>query len=151
MAILAVGAFLVFMGLAYLAAFLPTWIIGLTLSRRYDEMGRQTGKFITGPMRVLLWVALGYVGIHIIGPSATLRAVNRAGTLMIIAVAWALLRLIDVTFYWWRERLLKAGQDAASVMLQPVRTFSKIIIVFFFALLWFDNIGFDVSTLLAVH
>jgi len=45
--------------------------------------------------------------------------------------------------------LLKAGQDAASVLLQPVRTFSKIVIVIVFALLWLDNVGFDVSTLLA--
>ncbi|MCP4626366.1 MAG: mechanosensitive ion channel family protein, partial [bacterium] len=46
--------FLLFMGLAYLAALLPIWIIGLMLSRRDTEMSRQTRKFITGPLRVVL-------------------------------------------------------------------------------------------------
>ncbi|MCP4714595.1 MAG: mechanosensitive ion channel [Deltaproteobacteria bacterium] len=141
--------FLFFMGLAYLAALLPIWIIGLMLSRRDTEMSRQTRKFITGPLRVVLWFVLMDVGIQIIGPSATLRLAFKAGTLPTIAFAYAAVRLIDIVFDWWRERLLKAGQDAASVLLQPVRTFSKIVIVIVFALLWLDNVGFDVSTLLA--
>jgi MscS family membrane protein len=141
--------FLVFIGLTYLAAFLPTWIIGLMLSRRDAEMGRQMGKFITGPLRVVLWLVFLNVGIYIIGPSATLRSTVRAGTLLTIAFAWAAVRLIDIVYNWWRGRLLKAEQDAAAILLQPVRTFSKIIIIIFFALLWFDNIGFNVSTLLA--
>jgi len=141
--------FLFFMGLAYLAALLPIWIIGLMLRRRDTEMSRQMRKFITGPLRVVLWFVLMDVGIHIIGPSATLRLAFKAGTLPTIAFAYAAVRLIDIVFNWWRERLLKAGQDAASVLLQPVRTFSKIVIVIVFALLWLDNVGFDVSTLLA--
>jgi len=141
--------FLFFMGLAYLAALLPIWIIGLMLRRRDTEMTRQMRKFITGPLRVVLWFVLMDVGIHIIGPSATLRLAFKAGTLPTIAFAYAAVRLIDIVFNWWRERLLKAGQDAASVLLQPVRTFSKIVIVIVFALLWLDNVGFDVSTLLA--
>ena len=68
---------------------------------------------------------------------------------MTIAVAWATMRLVDIVFSWWRERLIKGGQEAASVLLQPVRTLAKIVIVIFFSLLWLDNIGFDVSTLLA--
>jgi MscS family membrane protein len=141
--------FFFFIGLAYLAALLPTWIIGLMLSRRDTEIGRQTRKIIAGPMRVVLWLVLVRVGVRIIGPSATLQSAFRAGTLLTIAVAIAAMLLIDIAFNWWRNRLLKTGKDTASVLLQPVRTFSKIVIVLLFVLLWLDNIGFDVSTLLA--
>ena len=123
------AVFLIFIGLAYLAAILPTWIIGMMLSRRDTEMGRQTRKFITGPMRVALWLVLLNFGIQFIGPSATLQSAIRTGTLLIIAVAYAAVLLIDIVFNWWRDRLLKAGQGAASVLLQPVKTFSKIVII----------------------
>jgi MscS family membrane protein len=141
--------FLAFIGLGYLAALLATWIIGLILSRRDTEMGQQMRKFITGPMRVVLWLVLARVGIQIIGPSATLQSAFRAGTLLTIAFAYASMLLIDIVFYWWRKRLQKAGQDAASKLLQPVRTFLKIVVVLLFVLLWLDNIGFDVSTVFA--
>ena len=141
--------FLSFIGLAYLAALLPTWIIGLMLSRRDTEMSSQMRQFIKGPLRVVLWIVLLEVGIRIIGPSATIRSVMQAGTLLIIAFAYTAVWLIDIVFNWWRKRLQKAGQDAASKLLQPGRTLSKIVIILIAALLWLDNIGFDVSTLLA--
>jgi MscS family membrane protein len=87
--------------------------------------------------------------IYVIEPSATIRSLSRAGTLMTIAIVWATMRLIDIIFSWLRGRLIKNGQEAASVLLRPVRTFTKIVIVILFALLWLDNIGFDISTLLA--
>ena len=141
--------FLLFVGLAYLAALLPTWIIGLILSRRDSEMSRLSKNFTTGPMRVFLWVALINAGMLIIGPSATLQSALRSGTLLIIAAAYAAVRLIDIVINWWKKRLLKAKQEAASVLLQPVKTFSKIVIVLLFILLWLDNIGINISTLIA--
>ncbi|MBC2709976.1 MAG: mechanosensitive ion channel family protein [Desulfosarcina sp.] len=141
--------FLVFTGLGYLAALLATWIIGLMLSRRDTEMGHQIRKIIKGPMRVVLWLILARVGVEIIGPSATIQSAFRAGTLLTITFAYASMLLIDIVFYWWEKRLLKAGQDAASILLQPVRTFLKIVVVLFFVLLWLDNIGFDVSKVFA--
>ncbi len=143
------AVFLIFIGLAYLAALLPTWIIGLILRHRDTEISRQALKFVIGPTRIVLWFLLVRAGIYFIGPSATIRSLNQAGTFMTIAFAWATMRLIDIVFSWWRGRLIKRGQDAASVLLQPVKTFTKIVIVILFALLWLDNIGFDVSTLLA--
>jgi MscS family membrane protein len=143
------AVFPIFVGLAYLVAFLPTLIIGLLLRQRDNEISRQTHNFVKGPLRVVLWFLLIWAGIYVIGPSATIRSLNRAGTLMIIAVAWATMRLVDILFSWWRKRLIKGGQEAASVLLQPVRTLVKIAIVILFSLLWLDNIGFNVSTLLA--
>jgi MscS family membrane protein len=141
--------FLIFIGLAYLAALLPTWIIGLMLRHRNTEISRQAHKFVIGPMRVVLWFFLTEAAMYFIGQSATIRSLNRAATLMTIVFAWATMRLMDIIFSWWKERLMKSGQDAAAVLLQPVKTFTKIVIVILYTLLWLDNIGFDVSTLLA--
>jgi MscS family membrane protein len=139
---------LVFIGLAYMATFLPTWIVRLILSRKDTEMDRQMSKLFTKPLRVVLWLVLVRIGVQIIGPSATLQSMFRSGTLLIIAFAYAGILIIDIVFNWWGERLRKTGQEAAA-LLRPVKTFFKIVIVLLFALLWLDNIGFNVSTLLA--
>ncbi len=141
---------LVFMGLAYLAALVPTWLMGLLLRRKDTELSNQAALIISGPGRLVLWILLMYYPlIHIIGLSTTMRAVHRVGTLTIIVVTWTVIRLIDLVFNWWAIRLRKRGQDATTVVLRPVRKIFKIVIVLFAVLLWLDNIGYNVSTLLA--
>jgi MscS family membrane protein len=141
--------YLVYMGLAYLAVLVPTWLLGLYLHRKDTAMSNQVARFITGPGRIVLWFLLLYPGIQFIGLSATLRSVLRAGTVMTIVVAWTVIRLIDLIFDWWTERLEKGGQDASTVLLRPVRQILKIVVVLLAVLLWLDNIGYNVSALLA--
>jgi MscS family membrane protein len=141
---------LVFMGLAYLAALVPTWLLGLYMRRKDTELSNQTALFITGPGRLALWLLLLYHPlIHIIGLSTTLRSVYRAGTIITIVVTWMVIKFIDLAFNWWTARLRKRGQDATTVVLQPVRKIFKIVIVLLAVLLWLHNIGYNVSTLLA--
>ncbi len=78
-----------------------------------------------------------------------MRAVHRVGTVTIIVVTWTVIRLIDLVFNWWAIRLRKRGQDATTVVLQPVTKIFKIVIVMLAMLLWLDNIGFNISALLA--
>jgi MscS family membrane protein len=49
----------------------------------------------------------------------------------------------------WAARLQEKGEESAAVLVQPVRKIAKGVVVLFAALLWLDNIGFNVSTLLA--
>jgi MscS family membrane protein len=142
--------FLGFMVLAYLAALVLTWLVGMYMHRKDTELGNQATLIIKGPGRFLLWLLLMYYPlIHIIGLSTTMRAVHRMGTLTIIIITWTVIRLIDFVFNWWAIRLRKRGQDATTVVLQPVRKIFKIVIVMLAVLLWLDNIGYNVSTLLA--
>jgi MscS family membrane protein len=72
-----------------------------------------------------------------------------AQTIMTIAFAWSFTQLIDIMFGWWTQRMKKNGQEETTVLLFPVRKVLKILVVLFAALMWLDNIGFNVSTLLA--
>jgi len=142
-------ALLVIIGLAYLAALLPSWLFGFLLHRKDTETSRKVAQFITGPVRILLLLLFLYVGIQIIGPSVTIRSIIHSFTLPIIAFVWAVVRFVDLSFSWWGERMRKRGEETATVLLQPIKTFSRIVIVFVAILLWLDNIGFNVRTLLA--
>ncbi len=141
--------FLIALPLTYLAALLPTWIVGRLVRGRETEMSRKFSLLITGPIRVVLWVLFIRAAVSYIGVSATGRSLFSAGPLLTIALAWVAIRLADLVFDWWAENLQEKGEESAVVLVQPVRKIAKGLVVLFAALLWLDNIGFNVSTLLA--
>ncbi|MFA9614543.1 MAG: mechanosensitive ion channel family protein [Deltaproteobacteria bacterium] len=141
--------FLIALPLTYLAALLPTWIVGRLVRGRETEMSRKFSLLITGPIRVVLWVLFIRAAVSYIGVSATGRSLFSAGPLLTIALAWVAIRLADLVFDWWAENLQEKGEKSAVVLVQPVRKIAKGLVVLFAALLWLDNIGFNVSTLLA--
>ena len=141
--------FLILLPLAFLTALVPTWFAGYLLRRQETEMKRRVGQFITGVARIVLWLLLIKVGAQIIGPSVTMRAIMKVGTLTTIAFIWATMRLLDLAFDWWTTRLRKSGQESTIVLLNPTKTVFKTVIVITGIVLWLDNIGYDVGTLLA--
>ena len=142
-------ACLLFLGLGYLVALVPAWIAALLLGRRDTDLSRELAKFSSGPLRIVLWLLLVRISLQIIGPSVAIRSLLKAGTVMIFAFGWALIRLVDLVFEWWANRLRKSGQESTVVLLQPVKTIIKITIGLLATLVWLDNIEFDVATILA--
>jgi len=141
--------FLAAIAIAYLIALVPTWIVGFLLRRRQTEMSLRLARFFTGPVRVVLWFLVLLIAVRIIRPSATIRSIIEGGTILIFAFTWATLRMIDLGIDWWAERLQKSGEEGAAVLLQPVKNVAKIVITLLAVVLWLDNIGFNVGTLLA--
>jgi len=141
--------FLILLPLAFLAALVPTWFAGFLLRRQETEMKRRVGQFITGVVRIILWLLLIRIGVQIIGPSMTMRTVMNVGTLTTIAFIWAAMRFMDLGFDWWMSRLRKSGRESTIVLLNPTKTVFKTVIVIIGIVIWLDNIGYDVATLLA--
>ncbi|GAG86301.1 unnamed protein product, partial [marine sediment metagenome] len=141
--------FLVLFGLAYAGAFLLTLFVGLLLQKKDSVIRLQASRLVTGPLRILLWLLLIYPGIHYIGPSASVRAIMHAGTLVIIGLTWTTIAIGNFTFNVWAERLRKRGQESITILLRPVKKILNIFVIVMAVLLWLDNIGFNISTLLA--
>jgi MscS family membrane protein len=141
--------FLVGLPLTYLAALLPTRIVGRLVRGRATEMSRKFSLWITGPIRIVLWVLFMRAVAEYIGASAAVGSLFRAKILLAIALTWAAIRLVDLLLDLWAERLQKKGEESAAVLVQPVRKIAKGLVVLFAAILWLDNIGFNVSALLA--
>ncbi|UCG12114.1 MAG: mechanosensitive ion channel family protein [Deltaproteobacteria bacterium] len=141
--------FLLLIALAYLAALLPTWLIALLLSRKDTERSRRLAQFVSGPIRIILWLLLIRQAGYFIGVSVTMRALYRAGTLLIIAFAWAALRSIDLLVGLLAERLSEKGRDDLTVLLPTVTNGLKVLVILVTVLVWLDNIGFRVTTVLA--
>jgi MscS family membrane protein len=133
----------------YLLALLVIKLIIFVLRRTRTGLSHQLERVLTGPGLLLLFTMIGRAVINLLGPSVTVRAIMQTKTLPLIALAWAGVRLFDVVEVRVAERLRRRDRRDLIVLLRPVKNTLKIAVILIIALVWLDNIGFRVTTVLA--
>ena len=106
-------------------------------------------SFITGPfLWLLMLIILNRVTAEL-GLGIEARRLADAHTMDIAISSWALIAAVTLIMAVVRNRLMDKGKKAATVLLGPIGNAAKIIIVLFAVLLWFSNLGFNITALLA--
>ncbi len=144
-------AFAALLVAAYILIWIPSWFAALIIRRQAKRgpISEQIARFITGPVRILAWLMAGRFIAEFLRPSAEIRTLLHAGTLLILGITWAGIRAVDLLFEFWALRLKKDGRDSSTVLLKPLRTIIRVSIVTIALLVWLDNMGYKVSALLA--
>ena len=106
-------------------------------------------QFFTKPFLWLLIIIILNQVIYGLGIGIEAQRIARAQTVNIIIVTWVLLSATNLFRAIYRTRLERKGKDGAMVLLGPIGNAIKILIVLFAALLWLDNLGFNITALLA--
>ncbi len=143
------AAAMILLVLSYLAAWLISGILEWLLSRRPRGVGQPSRRFLRGPARLLLAALLFTWNIDIIGPSLTFKAVMRGRFIILLAVTWCLVRVVDIAVERLAMHMQRAGNQQATVLLKPVGTIIKVLVVMTAGVVWLDNLGFKVTTILA--
>jgi len=135
--------------ISLVGAYVLTFIFGLIT--KYSEKLSQSRlqSFIRGPLRFLIFAILFRAMFDQISPTLVARAVFESRTLITFAIYWVLLGIIDLIVYRFAERMRRNGQEGGVVLLRPAALGAKIVVAMFTALYWFDNLGYEVTTLLA--
>ena len=84
-----------------------------------------------------------------IAPSLVARAFFEAKTLLIIAFLWIMLGFVDLIIYRLADRMKRQGQQDAVMLLRPASTGIKLVIALIAIISWMDNLGYQVTTILA--
>lgn len=135
--------------IGYLIAFVLTFAI-IKLSQKSNRLHSQrVQKFAVGPLRLLIMVLIFRAGFDMVAPSLEARALFEARTLLVIAIFWVILGIIDLVMYRLADRMTRNGQADAVVLLKPTSTAIKLVVALFALLSWMDNLGYEVTTLLA--
>jgi MscS family membrane protein len=88
--------------------------------------------------------------VDLLNPPATVRAVIESRTLTTIALMWVIIGLVDFVFDYLSNRLRRSDQQSSLIVFLPVlRTAAKIVIIIIGIMLWLENIGIHLTTLLA--
>jgi MscS family membrane protein len=78
------------------------------------------------------------------------RALSEVGTLYTIIITWTIIGLCSLIFERLANRFRRNDQrTAATVLLPPLKNIATISIIVIALLVWLDNIGFKVTTLIA--
>jgi len=126
-----------------------TWLVVAILGVVRADLAQQFSQYFSGPFTLLVWTILGRKIIGMIGPSVAVRALGEARTVQVIALAWFLTRLIDFVAQRLGANLDRQGLSGSRVLLTPVARLVKFIALAGAVLLWLDNAGYKVTTLLA--
>ena len=132
-----------------LIAYVITWLLFKALNRYRKQSHETAEKFINGPLRFLILAVFFGEASDLIAPSREAQAFFEADTLLIIAVVWILIGFVDLIMSQIAERMTKRGQANATVLLKPAKTVIKVALVLIGFTSWLDNMGFDVTTLVA--
>lgn len=130
-------------------AFPLTRLVSWLVRRNDTELSQMWARFINGPVYLVTIIIVTRHYFDLIHPSLTARAIFEGKTLLIIAFTWLLVRLVRLFKEYYSQRLRQRDREYAIVLLRPALTTLNIIIVFIALLIWLDNIGFSVTTVLA--
>lgn len=106
-------------------------------------------QFLTKPFLWLLLLIILNQVIYGLGIGIEAQRFARAQTVNIIIVTWVLLSATNLFRAIYRTRLQRQGREGAIVLLGPIGNAVKILFVLFAALLWLNNLGFNITALLA--
>lgn len=119
----------------------------LQKNKRFNKQRLQ--KFIVGPLRFLIMILIFRSGFDMIAPSLSARALFEAKTMLVIAIYWMMLGIVDLVMYRLADRMKRNGQQDAVVLLKPASTGVKLVVALLAVISWMDNMGYEVTTILA--
>jgi len=106
-------------------------------------------RFFTKPLLWLLIIIILNRVTASLGLGIEALKLASAHTVDIIIVTWVLLSATNLMSAVLRNRMTRKGKEGAVVLLRPIGNASKIVIVLVAILLWLNNLGFNITALVA--
>ncbi len=143
------AAFIALAIVLYPAAMLVTRLATAVLRVFHREFADQFQLLFSGPITLLIWTVMVRSAGTFLGSSIALSALSQARTVQMIGLAWLLVRLVDFMAQRAGANLERKGLGGSRVLLMPVARLIKFVALAGAILLWLDNAGYKVTTLLA--
>jgi MscS family membrane protein len=130
-------------------AVLVTRLLTFGLRLLHPDLADQFERLFSGPISLLIWTVMVRNAATVLGSSIALNALSQARTVQVIALAWLFMRVVDFAVQRAGSNLERKGLGGSRVLLMPVSRLVKFIALAGAVLLWLDNAGYRVTTLLA--
>ncbi|RKZ88929.1 MAG: hypothetical protein DRQ39_01565 [Gammaproteobacteria bacterium] len=135
--------------IAFIISYVITFPILKILQYKQILAEHRLQKFLVGPFRFLITIIIVRILFDSISPSYITKVIFEAQTLLIVAVAWIAIGLVGFVVSRFADRMKRNGQTDAVVLLKPATTSLKLLIILIAFLTWFDNLGYELTALLA--
>ena len=138
---------IIIMIFAFLIILPFTWMAVFLINKKEKKPG--ITRFVKGPLRFLVWVLIIASLRDLLSPTVALQAMLKASTLTIIAFAWILVRFFDFYIEHLIHKFQEKDKTGVIVLLRPLTKLVRVVIIVTALLVWLDNIGFKITTLMA--
>lgn len=136
-----------------LAAYPVAVLLGLFLARLSASSGSpmypRVKALFLGPFTVLIVLFAVHSALVNLGVGVTGQKIVQTRTLTTIAGLWFLLTATGVLRDVYAQRLRRLDREGAIVLLRPATSVVRILIVVIAVLVWLDNAGYNITTLIA--
>lgn len=133
----------------YVMAKILTTGFTYVLKRFKPEISSNTQEFIKKPLSILLGVILLKYLVPEANATHEVQAITEGATLLTLAWIWVIFRFIDLMKIKLAERFIQQDKPLAVFLLRPAGTVLKSIVAIVTLLIWFENLGFSASTIIA--
>jgi len=135
--------------LAYIAVVLIALLIRRMLSDPQLPSHRRIFRFLAVPGALWVMVLVMNLTADSLGRGVTAEAIQAVSPIPILITVWVMFSGINLVHEIYASRLQQRGRPGAVVLIRPVSNALKMLIAIGAALLWMDNIGINITTLLA--
>lgn len=140
-----------------LAAAFISWpafyLFARILVRLFIKQGSATyelwRKILTGPMVALGIIMVLSIIVQRLGAGAYAQEWMRAQTVNTIVLIWVVWSIANLVKAHKQQKLIALGRPGAARLMQPITTFVKLTVLLFAVLFWLNNLGVNISTVLA--
>jgi MscS family membrane protein len=101
------------------------------------------------PIALLIVFSIMRWGVERLGVGALGQELMGGWTSMILIGSWLLIEMVNLVKVIYPPKLIAQGRPQAVLLLKPIGTTAKTLIVIFAFTLWLDNLGVDITALLA--
>jgi len=139
--------------LAGLAAYAVFYVLGRILARIFGDPSRSTYPkrkfFFTVPVALFFTNLVMNRVLESLGMGIKAQEFMQSRTGIIILLVWVILAGAALARDLYADRLERQGKPGAVVLLRPATSALNILVILGAILVWLDNIGFNITTLLA--
>jgi MscS family membrane protein len=128
-------------------------LAGVALARLFSSPSSSlyplVRKVMTGPMVAVAMLVVIRLALSELGMGARAQQVSQSRTLVLVVVVWALWSMINLFRNHQQEKLASLGRPGAAKLMRPLATFVKLLVLLLATLFWLNNIGVNITTVLA--
>ncbi len=139
--------------LCSLAATGVWYLLAVPLGRFFGGAGSgaelRVNRYLHGPVAVFIFITVGYAVLRDLGMGVTPSRLGKANTVIILVFAWLLFATADLVRDLYAARLRARGRESALMLVGPMSSSFKMIIGALAFVTWLDNVGINVTALLA--
>jgi MscS family membrane protein len=114
-----------------------------------DEAHSLIRRIVTGPLVLIGTLFVGGWVLSELGVGIFAQKILESHTLLIFAFIWAFWIVISLIKKYQQDKLTKQGKLELARMVQPITTLFRWVVVLFGLLFWLNNIGVNITTVLA--